>query len=383
MRTFFGLIAFFLLLISQGITASGYAEALPQVTAKSAIVIEAKTGEVIYARDVEEQRYPASTTKMMTLIVALEKGNLHDVVTASKAASETEGSSIWLEEGEQLTLSDLLYGMMLVSGNDATVAVAEHIAGSVEAFSELMTEKAHAIGATHTSFVNTSGLPDPRHYSTAHDLAKIAAYGYRNPLFVEIIGTNEKIIPWASKEYGRDLINENKLLRLYEGGNGVKTGYTEAAGHCLVAGAARGGLQLIAVVLDSDAMWVDTEALLNYGFTCAAMTSVLKKGELVKTVKVLSGHKELVALAVDSDVSVPVINGDTDKLKTIVDAPNQVEAGIKQGERLGIVRILHDGVEVASANLVAETDIAKKSFFARLYQVVTAGFQLIWSWMEQ
>ena len=156
---------------------------LQNLTARSAVVIDAASGQVIYERNKDERRFPASTTKIMTLIVALEQGSLDDMVSVSDNASRTEGSTIWLEPGEKMRMLDLLYGMMLVSGNDATVAVAEHVAGSVDAFARRMTAKAHEIGAVNTSFVNSSGLPDDRHYTTAHDLALIAAYGYKNPMF--------------------------------------------------------------------------------------------------------------------------------------------------------------------------------------------------------
>ena len=187
------------------------APALPNVSAKSAIVIEAATGKIIYEKKATQAMYPASTTKIMTLIAALEQGNLEDVLTVSANAANTEGSSIYLEPGERLKLLEVLYGVMLHSGNDATVAVAEHISGSVEKFSRLMTDKARAIGAAHTNFTNPNGLPDPNHYTTAHDLAKITAYGYRNPLFRKIVGTRHQTIPWNNKGYDRDLYNENKL----------------------------------------------------------------------------------------------------------------------------------------------------------------------------
>jgi len=212
---------------------------VPDLTAKSAIVMEASTGKILYQKDADSLRYPASTTKIMTLLVALENGNLDDMVTVSTNAAQTEGSSLWLESGERMKLSDLLYGMMLVSGNDATVAVAEHIAGSVDAFAKLMTAKAHEIGAVNTSFVNSSGLPDPNHYTTARDLALIAAYGYKNPMFRQIVSTKEKQVPWAAKNYNRELFNENRMLWLYEWGEWGQAGYTDAAGRCLVSAANR------------------------------------------------------------------------------------------------------------------------------------------------
>ena len=171
----------------------------PNISAKSAIVIEASTGMILYEKSAETIRYPASTTKIMRLITALEHGNIDDVLSVSANAANTEGSSIYLEVGEKLKMLDMLYGVMLHSGNDATVAVAEHISGSAEKFAQLMTKKAHSIGAVRTHFTNPNGLPDPKHYSTARDLAIITAYGYKNPLFRKIVGTQHKTIPWNNK----------------------------------------------------------------------------------------------------------------------------------------------------------------------------------------
>ncbi len=336
------------------------------VTAKAAIVVEARTGKVLYAKDAETRRYPASTTKMMTLIVALEKGDLKDIVTASRAASETEGSTMFLEDGERLELLDLLYGIMLVSGNDATVAVAEHIAGSVSEYAKLMTVKAHEIGAVDTNFANSSGLPDPNHYTTAHDLARIAAYGYKNPMFAHIVGTKERVMPGKGKKDGRKLQNENQMLWLYEGANGVKTGYTNAAGRCLVSAAKRGGVQLIAVVLDSEYMWNDSMALLNYGFDNIRMKTFLRKGEVTGKIDVSSGKKDAVYLETERTLAVPVANGERSDFKTVIDAPRKVEAPVYRGQKIGRARLLYGEAEVASVDLVATEDVEIKSFFRTL-----------------
>lgn len=359
------------LLISSNIYVSTcFAEAGPNLTAKSAIVIDAQTGRIIYGKDEESRRYPASTTKIMTLIVALEQGNLNDVVVASKNASETEGSSIWLEKSETLRMLDLLYGIMLVSGNDATVAVAEHIAGSVDNYAKLMTKKAHEIGADNTNFVNSSGLPDVNHYTTAHDLAKIAAYGYKNPMFEEIVSTKTKIIPWAKKDFGRELFNENRMLWIYDGANGVKTGYTDAAGRCLVSAAKRDGIQLIAVVLDSEFMWNDSIALLNYGFQNIKPVSIYKKGEILKTVAVQSGKKDSIQLHIKKEITLPVVDGETDKFKTVIDAPDIIDAPVKKGDKVGKVRVLYQDNEVANVDLTAGEDVEKKSFFLNIYKSI-------------
>lgn len=339
----------------------------PEVSAKSAIVIEAATGKVLYEKNAEERRYPASTTKTMTLIVALEHANLDDIVTTSANAASTEGSSLWLSEGEQLKLRDMLYGIMLISGNDATVAVAEHISGSVDNFAKLMTEKAHAIGAKNTNFTNSSGLPDPNHYSTAHDLATIAAYGYKNPLFTEIVSTKHKVIPWPGKDHDRDLYNENRMLYLTEGGNGVKTGYTDAAGRCLISAANRNNVQIIAVVLDSERMWEDSMALLDYGFTRVKPTTFINQGDVMKTVRVTDGKTDVVRLVTSSSISVPVADDEKGEITTVVDAPAKLEAPITQGQKLGVVKTIYKNTEVASVDLVAADTVERKSFFGTIW----------------
>ncbi len=338
----------------------------PNVTAKSAIVMDAATGKVIYSKAAKERRYPASTTKMMSLIVALEYGNLDDIITASPNAASTEGSSLWLTQGEQMTMTDLLYGIMLVSGNDATVAVAEHISGSVQKFAELMTEKARAIGAMDTNFTNSSGLPDPNHYTTAYDLAKIAAYGYKNPLFTQIVSTERKILPPTVKGDIRDLYNENKMLWFYEGGNGVKTGYTDAAGRCLVSGAKRDNIQLIAVVLDSEAMWDDSKTLLDFAFSQLKAETVFSQGDILKTTRVANGKSELLKLVANTSIILPVSKKDNDEFSTVIDAPMILEAPIIKGQKLGVARVFYNNTEVAAVDLVADENVERKSFFGTL-----------------
>ncbi|MEL7632372.1 MULTISPECIES: D-alanyl-D-alanine carboxypeptidase family protein [Sporomusa] len=347
--------------------------ALPELTAKSAIVIEASTGKVLYSKNATEQRYPASTTKIMTLITALEYGKLDDVVTASDQAAGTEGSSLWLTAGERLTLLDMLYGVMLVSGNDATVAVAEHISGSVENFAKQMTAKAHAIGAVNSNFTNSSGLPDEQHYSTAHDLAKITAYGYKNQLFAQIVSTQHKVIPWPGKDHDRDLYNENKMLWLYDGANGVKTGYTDAAGRCLVSAANRNGIQIIAVVLDSEHMWDDSIKLLDYGFSKLTQLPVVRKDDILKTVKITEGKVGKVKLMATDDIILPVADNEFDKFTTVIDAPDKVAAPVAAGQKLGTVTVMYDNVAVASTELVADRTVERKSFFKLIWGSVV-GF---------
>jgi D-alanyl-D-alanine carboxypeptidase (penicillin-binding protein 5/6) len=236
------------------------AAAAPAITAHNAIVMDVTTGRILYEKNAHQRAYPASTTKITTLITALEESDIHDKILVSDAAAATEGSSLDLKAGETLNELDMLYGMMLVSGNDAAVAIAEHISGSQADFAKLMTEKAHLWGALDTRFANPNGLPDPNHYTTAYDLAVITVHGYTNPWFRRIIQTRTYSIP------GHEVENTNKLLSQYSGANGVKTGWTDSAGRCLVAGAKRNNVQLVAVILNSEDIWGEAAALLDAGF---------------------------------------------------------------------------------------------------------------------
>lgn len=328
----------------------------PPITAKSAVLIEARTGKVIYDKAAELRIYPASTTKMMTLLIALENGNLEDVVTVGPHAVGIEGSSMELEAGDRLRLEDLLYGIMLVSGNDATIAVAEHIAGSVGEFTLSMTKKAKEIGAKNTQFANSSGLPDPEHYSTAHDLARIAAYGYRNPRFKEIVSTKERTVEWFDPAKELLLENTNHLLWSYPGSIGTKTGYTKAAGECLVASAERDGLQLIAVVMlsDTDQRWSEAAALLDYGFAQVKMETAYAKDALAEKIRVHGGSDYQVTVRPKTDIKFPVIDGDGANYSIQMDIPAFVNAPVKEGQSIGSVRILYNKEVVDYVDLIAD-----------------------------
>ena len=250
------------------------------------------------------------------------------------------------------------------------MAVAEHIAGSVDNFAKLMTQKAHLIGATSSNFTNSSGLPDDNHYTTAHDLAKITAYGYKSPLFAKIVSTEHQVIPWPGKDHDRDLYNENKMLWMYDGANGVKTGYTDAAGRCLVSAANRNGVQLVAVVLDSDFMWDDSIKLLDYGFRQIKNVPLVAKGDILKTVKVDTGKVGELKVMAAGDIALPMVDSEHENFVTIVDAPDKISAPITAGQKIGVVKILYNNIEVASADLLAESSVEKKSFFGSLWSSV-------------
>lgn len=342
-------------------------DALPEVTARSAIVIEASTGHVLYARNEDARMFPASTTKMMTLIMALEYGHLNEIVKVSSNAAGTEGSTLWLEEDEKLHLIDLLYGMMMISGNDATVAVAEHIAGSLPAFAKKMTARAHELGATSTNFTNSSGLPDDKHYTTAHDLAILAAHGYTLNNFEKIVSTKEAKFSWVH-DPSHFLRNENQMLWLYDGANGIKTGYTDAAGRCLVSAAKRDGIQLIAVVLDADFMWNDSMALLDEGFKHITSRKTIKAGSVGKTVPVVSGRRKKVEVNIQENVKLPEFDNSELEYELEYELPHQVHAPIGKGDVVGTMYVMLDGRTVAEAPMVAVEDVEKKSFFNVIYK---------------
>lgn len=346
-------------------------DALPSVTAKSAIVIEALTGRVLYSRNADALCYPASTTKIMTLIMALEKGNLDDVTKVSVNAADTEGSTVWLEYDERVKIRDLLYGMMLVSGNDAAAAIAEHYMGSSANYAEKMTNRAHELGAVHTNFRNVSGLPDPQHYTTARDLAMLTAYGYSIPGFEDIVSSKNHMMLREREPYNRDVENENILLWIYNGANGVKTGYTDDAGRCLVSAAKRNGIQLIAVVFDSLYMWNDSIAMLNYGFQNIEPVTVVKKGSKAAVVPIRGGSKKMVDLVAEDSVVLPKCKTDRDKYDVKYDVPDTLNAGIHRGDVVGNEIILYNGKQVASVSLIASESIERKSLFRLLYSLFT------------
>ena len=338
-------------------------DVLPNVTATAAIVIEASTGHVLYERNADKIMEPASTTKMMTLITALEGNQLDEIVTVGPGAYNAEGSTLWLDVGEKIPLGDLLYGMMLISGNDGAIAIAEHCGGTVADFAARMTARAHELGAVNTNFTNANGLPDQYHYTTARDLAIIAKHGFSIPHFEEICSTKEVSFPWIHVDT-KLMRNENQMLWLYRGCNGVKTGYTDAAGRCLVTAAKQNGVQLIAVVLDSLYIWNDSIFLLDYGFSRVSSQTLIQPGEVVKTLPITAGRRKSMQVKTAGEIIMPVFAGDDNAYDIVYDLPETLTAPITSGETIGKIRVvLPDGREAASVDVVTTADVEQKSFF--------------------
>jgi serine-type D-Ala-D-Ala carboxypeptidase (penicillin-binding protein 5/6) len=264
--------------ISEGETWRGLAFDPPDLapSAYAAILMDANSGRVLYEKEADKKLLIASITKIMTAILAIKKkkGKLTDLVTIGPNAVGVEGSSIYLKVGQKIPLRSLLYGLMLRSGNDAAVAIAEYIAGSVPKFADMMNQKAKELGMTHSHFMNPTGLDQPGHYSSARDMAKLTAYAMRDGDFRKIVSTKVITVPWPGEAGGRTFRNKNKLLTLYPYANGVKTGFTKKARRTLVSAARRDGVQLIAVTLNDPNDWNDAINMFKYGFKQHKLSSM-------------------------------------------------------------------------------------------------------------
>lgn len=264
--------------------SANHTEGPPPISthAQAAALIDVGSGRILYSYHGDERLLIASLTKIMTAIVAIENGNLEDIVKVSRSAVGKEGSSIYLKEGQEMSLHHLLYGLMLRSGNDAATAIAEHVGGSQQGFVFMMNAKAAELGLMNTSFRNPHGLDMEGHYSSAEDLAKLTAYALKNPTFREIVSTKVKRVPNPGGKWDYVWYNKNKMLSLYEGADGVKTGYTKAAGRGLVSSATRDGRQLAVVTINDGSDWLDHAQLLDWGFRYFANHRLIAEGEGVQ-----------------------------------------------------------------------------------------------------
>ncbi len=330
---------------------------MPAVTAEAAVLMDVASGRLLYAKNAHDQRAPASLTKVMTCLLALEAGDLEDTVEVSATASGVGGSSIWLEPGETQTMRDLLYGLMLRSGNDAAEAIAEHIAGNASDFALLMNRRAAEIGASATHFRNPHGLPASGHVTTAADLALITREALLRPDFREIVATRRHVIPWPGQPWDRTVYNENRLLWLYPGADGVKTGWTEEAGRCLIASATRGGWQLLAVVLDAPEMWTDATSLMDWGFSSFRSVEVYSEGAPVTRVRVAGAAERWVPLEVARAVRVAVLPGEEALLRAEPEPPSFVRSPLEAGTEVGKLRLELAGMPLAPVALVSAENV--------------------------
>ncbi len=321
---------------------------VPTVHADGAILMDYKTGRALYEKNADQPLAMASTTKIMTLILALESGRLDETVTVSKNASRAPKVRLNLSEGEEVRLGDLLYPLMLESSNDCAVAIAEHLGGSVEGFSSMMNEKALELGCKDTIFETPNGLDKGNHHSTARDMAIITKYCLGNEKFIAYINTPSKTIKTSKTTY--TVNNKNKLLGSYEGANGVKTGYTNKAGQCFIGSAKRGEMQLITVVLASgwgdvgkERKWTDTKNMLNYGFNNYKYYEIVNEGDVVGTIDVTRTRTPKIEIGLDRSVMLPLNESEVSTIKRDVKIDSSYEAPVESGKIVGTCEIWADG----------------------------------------
>jgi len=346
----------------------------PTVAAHGAVLMDAKTGRVLWEKNSETPMAMASTTKIMTAIIALENGNLDELVTASALAARAPEVNMNLTAGEELKLKDLLYALMLMSYNDTAVAIAEHISGDVETFCAKMTAKARELGAMNTIFETPSGLDLGDHHSTAYDMALITRYAINNPLFMDIINTPHITI--YSNKRDISLHNRNRLLNEYEGATGVKTGFTGKAGQCFVGSAERDGMTLISVVFASgwgpvgrEQKWVDTKRILDYGFDNYSYIELLKEGDVPGHVDVARTRNTRVDIALTEGLILPLNKEEFSSVKITFDYTKEAVAPIEKGQVMGVGIVSLGGNVLANIDLVALEDAQRHDLTTSLRKV--------------
>ena len=352
----------------------------PNVSAQGAALIDGKTGRLLWGRNAEEPMAMASTTKIMTAVLVLENCDLEEIVTVSKNAARQPEVHMDLKEGEQWKVEDLLSAMMLRSYNDAAVALAEYVSGSVESFCAEMTEKAKEIGAEHTIFGSPNGLDshltDEQHHSTAYDMALIGAYALENERFREIIAQPEIIVSDLEGKHICGVTNADRFLREYKGALGVKTGYTNKAGHCFVGAAEREDILLVSAVLGSgwgtsgkEKKWMDTKALMNYGFENFHPHEAVKEGTIFGEVKIIDSPIETVETVLADGYTALFSNEEIESLKLEAELPKEIEAPVEKGEKLGKAILWLEDEKLTEIDLLVQDSAPAYTFSERLQRL--------------
>ncbi len=351
-----------------------------QIAAKSAILMEKETGEILYEMNSHEKRAPASITKIMSLLIfmeAIDNGDmkLDDVVVASPHACSMGGSQIWLKENEQMTVDELLRAVVIASANDATVALAEEIAGSEDAFVGLMNDKAKALGMKNTHFENSSGLDAEGHLTTAFDIALMSCALLKHPL----IKKYSTVWMDSLRNGESELVNTNKLIRFYEGATGLKTGTTSEAGFCVSATAEKNGMELCAVIMgaeNNDGRFSSAKALLNYGFANWEMKEVEVDKKSLKPIKVEKGVYEKVGIAATGKTVFLLKKGEGEKVRIELNLPEKVTAPIVAQETLGKAQIFCGDKKIGEIDIVSVAKVDKMSYSVSLSRLINALFMI-------
>ena len=342
-----GLLLLGLLTLLTPATASADNHSVPETNAESVSLIDVDSGRILYTQQGDKEMRIASLTKVMTAIIAIEHGNLEDRVKVSARAYGKEGSSIYLRLGEEMSLHHMLYGLMLRSGNDAATAIAEHIGGSLEGFVFMMNQKAQELGMNHTSFKNPHGLDEKEHYSSANDMALLAAYALKNPIFKDIVKTKKISVPNPYEQWNHVWYNKNRMLSMYEGADGVKTGYTKLAHRTLITSATRDGRQLAVVTLNDGTDWADHAKLFDFGFEYFLPHTLVKREAPLKGIPYVPA----------SSFTYPLQKDEHRHIKANITKTNADTVDYKLGER-GWLTFTLNGTSIGSVMLV-EPDSAR------------------------
>ena len=346
------------------------------LSAQSAVLIDARDGRVLYEKDADTPRPMASTTKIMTAVVALESCDVNEIIEIADEAVGVEGSSIYLQKGERMTLLELLYALLLQSANDAAVAIAVGVGGSVGNFADMMNEKAVSLGLTSTHFENPNGLDADGHVTTARELALLTAYALKNPTFAEIVATYKRKISGPDGTV-RLVVNHNKLLNMYDGCVGVKTGFTKKSGRCLVSAACRESLTLVSVTLSAPDDWRDHTAMLNYGYENYCCEILCDEGGFIETLPVIGGEQDSL-LCVNCDYVAATLPRDHGEISIDVRLPQMIYAPVSAGDIVGHVTYKCDGKVIGETDIKAAYNIEqiryKKNFWQKVWDFITGIF---------
>ena len=357
------------------LTSSFATTAKPTVNATSAIAIDSNSLRILYEKNAFSKKPMASTTKIMTIIIAVENNSLDDIVTISKKAAGTGGSSAHLKAGKEIKLKELLYGLMLNSGNDAAVAIAEHTAGSVESFAKLMNEKAIELGALNTNFVTPHGLDTNNHYSTAYDMAIISAYALKNPTICEIVNTTSRNMVFEDGS-SVSLSNTNKLLSLYNGADGVKTGYTAMAGRCLVGSATKNNWQVITVVFGeptSSSRLNDTIKLLDYCFDNYSLVDLRDLYTPKLKINIKKGKKSNLTPKYENSLILPLTDNEKKSITIKKSYSTELVAPISNNQIVGKIDFMLNDVLLGSIKLLSNEQIARLNY-KDYYNIILDNF---------
>ena len=346
------------------------------LSAQSAVLIDARDGSVLYEKDADTPRPMASTTKIMTAVVALESCDVNEIIEIADEAVGVEGSSIYLQKGERMTLLELLYALLLQSANDAAVAIAVGVGGSVGNFADMMNEKATSLGLTSTHFENPNGLDADGHVTTARELALLTAYALKNPIFAEIVATYKRKFSGPNGTV-RLVVNHNKLLNMYDGCVGVKTGFTKKSGRCLVSAACRESLTLVSVTLSAPDDWRDHTAMLNYGYENYCCEILCDEGGFIETLPVVGGVQDSL-LCVNCDYVAATLPRDHGEISIDVRLPQMIYAPVSAGDIVGHVTYKCEGKVIGETDIKAAYNIEqikfKKNFWQKVWDFITGIF---------